>query len=278
MNSAESFQCFLLFSDSFPLPRRAEGPSSCATERISSWPPVVPFPEPNHGTGGNAARPHMATPFWISHHGEDELSRCVRIGRFDVCARCLGLYPPLLVLLAVEAIVKAPGFTRADAIAIPLATLPALLDWARGRFAPKSGSNAVRLATGALLSLALARSLWLHFATPLHPVTLAHLSWIAASATMVEFAASIARKASYARQPPEEMGPMPLTTEEILAGMSMDDVQERYGLPKSSEAKTQGAGEDGPSRVESNASQADGTGLPPHSGERGTPSMNQKRP
>jgi hypothetical protein len=46
-------------------------------------------------------------------------------------------------------------------------TLPALVDWAVGRFRPASGSNAVRTLTGVLLGVALGRSLFIHVQKPL---------------------------------------------------------------------------------------------------------------
>ena len=166
----------------------------------------------------------MKTPFWISHHGEDQLCRCVRIGGLHVCARCLGLYPALFLLLALQAVLKAPGFRPPDLALIPLLTLPALFDWALGRFAPQSGSNPRRIVSGVLLAAALARSLWLHFMAPLHPLFAAHFAWLIAAAAMTEFIAR-ERRLAQAEKSANEALPMPLTAEEILAGMSLEDVQ-----------------------------------------------------
>ena len=60
-------------------------------------------------------------------------------------------------------------------------TLPALVDWAVGRFRPAGGSNAVRTLTGVLLGVALGRSLFVHLQKPLPPV----LVWQAALVAVV---------------------------------------------------------------------------------------------
>ena len=61
-------------------------------------------------------------------------------------------------------------------------TLPALVDWAVGRFRPAAGSNAVRTLTGVLLGLALGRSLYMHVQRPLPPVLLAQAALVTAVA------------------------------------------------------------------------------------------------
>jgi hypothetical protein len=57
-------------------------------------------------------------------------------------------------------------------------TVPALLDWAVGRFRPASGSNAVRTVTGVLLGVALGRSLYVHVQKPLPPMLLAQAALV----------------------------------------------------------------------------------------------------
>lgn len=111
--------------------------------------------------------------YWLSHHPPDELDRCYRFGSIHVCARCLGTYPVLFVGLAVQIALKAPLEHLLDwPVSIGL-LLPATIDWALGRFDPHRFSNAWRTGTGALLGLALARSLFIHFQRPFPAVLLA---------------------------------------------------------------------------------------------------------
>src|SRR5687768_9883324 len=101
--------------------------------------------------------------FWIAHHHADELDRCWKLGRVHVCARCLGTYPVLFAAIAVQFAFRAPLQHPLD---IPFSVgllAPALFDWAYGRFRPHAFSNPWRTFTGALLGLALARTLFIHF-------------------------------------------------------------------------------------------------------------------
>ncbi len=105
--------------------------------------------------------------FWLSHHHPPEYHRTVVLGGVRVCARCLGTYPTMAVVIAVQLAVRAPlawAFDGPWAIAL---LLPALVDWSVGRFRPASGSNARRAATGVALGLALGRTLYIHLQRPL---------------------------------------------------------------------------------------------------------------
>lgn len=105
--------------------------------------------------------------FWLSHHHPEEWNRTVVLGGVRLCARCLGTYPVLFAAIAVQFALAAPLVWRGDvALAVAL-LLPALVDWALGRFRPQRGSNALRFATGALLGLALGRTLYVHLVRPL---------------------------------------------------------------------------------------------------------------
>src|SRR5262245_19301835 len=93
--------------------------------------------------------------FWLSHHYDDELDRCYRFGTVHVCARCLGTYPILFLAFAAQFAVRAPLTHPLDLPLTLALTVPALADWAYGRFHPHAFSNLWRTLTGGALGLAL---------------------------------------------------------------------------------------------------------------------------
>ncbi|PTL76127.1 DUF2085 domain-containing protein [Vitiosangium sp. GDMCC 1.1324] len=119
--------------------------------------------------------------FWLSHHHEDEYNRTYLLGGVRVCARCLGTYPVLLAVMVGLFKARAPLVWSWDVPVVLGLTVPALVDWAVGRFRPASGSNAVRTLTGVLLGMALGRSLFVHVQRPLPAV----LVWQAVLVTVV---------------------------------------------------------------------------------------------
>lgn len=123
--------------------------------------------------------------FWLSHHREDEYNRTYVLGRVRVCARCLGTYPVLAAVLVGLFALRAPLVWKWDVPVVLGLTLPALVDWALGRFRPSGGSNAVRTLTGVLLGAALGRSLQVHFEQPLPAVLLAQAALVTAVAIPV---------------------------------------------------------------------------------------------
>jgi uncharacterized membrane protein len=123
--------------------------------------------------------------FWLSHHREDEYNRTYVLGGVRVCARCLGTYPVLLAALVGLFALRAPLEWRWDVPAVLGLTLPALVDWALGRFRPASGANWVRTLTGVFLGLALGRSLYVHIQRPLPAVLLAQAALVTAVALPV---------------------------------------------------------------------------------------------
>ena len=135
------------------------------------------------------------TPFLLSHHPPEQHHRCVRVGAWSVCARCLGLYPLLFLLLGLQIALGAPTGWPGDPWIALLLPLPALVDWARGRFDPLTGTNPSRLATGALLAVGLSRTLYLHLREPFHLLAVAQLGGILLAAALVE-AAVRSRQAS----------------------------------------------------------------------------------
>ncbi len=123
--------------------------------------------------------------FWLSHHHPDEDNRTYVLGGVRVCARCLGTYPVMLTTLVGLFVLRAPREWRWDVPVVLGLTLPALVDWAVGRFRPASGSNALRTLTGVLLGLALGRSLQVHVQWPLPPVLLAQAALVTVVAVPV---------------------------------------------------------------------------------------------
>jgi uncharacterized membrane protein len=152
------------------------------------------------------------TPFLVSHHTPEHYDRCVDIGGWMVCTRCLGLYPLMLALIAAQIALRAPKALGCDPWVALLLPLPALVDWARGRFQPRSGSNALRFVTGLLLAPALARTLYLHLRSPFHALAVAQLSGMALVAVVVEILARRRRQRAADRaddstvEPPSEAG------------------------------------------------------------------------
>ncbi|HLT28845.1 MAG TPA: DUF2085 domain-containing protein [Myxococcaceae bacterium] len=116
--------------------------------------------------------------YWLSHHPPEELDRTWRLGGLHVCARCLGVYPVLLLGLVIQFALGAPLQLRLDGMMGVVLTMPALFDWAYGRWRPHAGSNLWRTSTGVLLGVALARSLYVHLQRPFPPVLLAQLSLV----------------------------------------------------------------------------------------------------
>ncbi len=125
-----------------------------------------------------------APPFWLSHHTPDEYGRTYAIGRWRVCARCLGTYPVMFAAIAAQIAARAPLEWRYDGL-VAMLLLPALADWAYGRFRPKSGANWLRTATGVLLGLALGRTLFAHLKQPLPVWLLVQMAVVTAVAVPV---------------------------------------------------------------------------------------------
>ena len=122
----------------------------------------------------------------LAHHRPEHARRCVHLPlggrRLTLCARCLGLYPVLLAALAIQWYVGLGPLGTVDLVVALALAAPALLDWGAGWLDPRSGSNARRLTTGALLGLALGRSLWLNARDPRSEVLWIQLFLLAAGA------------------------------------------------------------------------------------------------
>lgn len=92
--------------------------------------------------------------YLVSHHEPVEWDRCyaleIRGRRVRLCARCLGIYPGILVGLLAYPLLRPP---MSHYYLVALLPLPALVDWAVTSFSDRSGYNAVRTLTGFLLGI-----------------------------------------------------------------------------------------------------------------------------
>jgi hypothetical protein len=135
--------------------------------------------------------------FLLAHHHPDQLERCylVRCGARPIwlCARCLGLYPALLLTLGLQLAWPLPAGPW-DMPWLAIGSLPALLDWGLARLGRTPGSNPRRTWTGALLGLALGRAAGIHGLHPFHPLAVAYLAALGACAFGVELAARLRRR------------------------------------------------------------------------------------
>ncbi len=106
----------------------------------------------------------------LAHHHPEHLDRCLLLPlggrRLAICARCAALYPTLALGLLLQRAAHLPALGLADWLLTISGILPALLDWGLNWTGRRRGTNAMRLATGALLGLALARSIWLYLHDP----------------------------------------------------------------------------------------------------------------
>jgi uncharacterized membrane protein len=92
--------------------------------------------------------------YLLSHHEPTDWDRCyaptIRGRRVRLCARCLGIYPGILVGLLVASLFRVPISHYALVALLPL---PALLDWTVTTFTDRAGHNVVRTSTGVLLGV-----------------------------------------------------------------------------------------------------------------------------
>lgn len=119
------------------------------------------------------------TPLWLSHHHDDQLERCVTLGRFHVCRRCIVLYTAALVTLVAALWLNWSG--GAAVVAMWVLPLPAAVEW----FAELSGrwrySIPRQVATTAAAGIALGLAFAAHFRSPFDiDATVPVLAWTAA--------------------------------------------------------------------------------------------------
>ena len=121
-------------------------------------------------------RPRVVNWLPLSHHRPDAHDRCLVVPDggarwLAVCACCSTLYPLLAATIALQVLLGL-GPARAplvDTLLTLLLAAPALLDWGLSRLRAR-GRNRYRLISGALLGVALGRSLWLYFRDPLSEI------------------------------------------------------------------------------------------------------------
>jgi uncharacterized membrane protein len=140
--------------------------------------------------------PSATRHFWLSHHLQGEFHRCYRFGAVLVCARCLGTYPVLATVLAAQFIWKWPLDSQWDLPAGVALAVPAILDWAWGRFRPHAFGNSWRTITGLLLGLGLGRTLYVHVHEPFPPALVAQLALAGTVLVLVLIASFLRRSAS----------------------------------------------------------------------------------
>ena len=92
--------------------------------------------------------------YLLSHHEPEAWDRCYapefRGRRVRLCARCLGIYPGILLGVIAETLVQLP---ISHYLLVGLLPLPALVDWTVTTYTDKAGHNSVRTTTGTLLGI-----------------------------------------------------------------------------------------------------------------------------
>lgn len=130
--------------------------------------------------------------YWrlLAHQHPSHAERCVWLPlghlRLALCSRCLGLYPVLFAAFFLQFLF---GVERSwgiiDWFVVLVLAAPALLDWGASRLR-WAGRNDLRIVTGALLGLALGRSLYIYVADPLSELVWIQLGLLAVGALAFE--------------------------------------------------------------------------------------------
>lgn len=110
----------------------------------------------------------------LAHHPRSQLQRCVLLPvgnrRLAICARCLGLYPTLLGVVALQMVLALGPLGLLDWWIALLGVLPAVVDWGLGRLDSGHGSNRLRVTTGLIAGVAMGRSFFLYLRDPMHEI------------------------------------------------------------------------------------------------------------
>lgn len=88
----------------------------------------------------------------LSHHEQSNWDRCHNVPIFSrnvhICARCSGIYPGIIAGIITFSLYSEIFPALIMAFILPL---PALIDWSLTSFTKRSGNNAIRSMSGALL-------------------------------------------------------------------------------------------------------------------------------
>ena len=136
------------------------------------------------------AAPEVFHSLALAHHRSDQLDHCLLIPlgsrRVACCARCLGLYPTLALLLLLQGFFSWPVPGPLERWLLAAGVLPALLDWGSSWLDRTRGNNLIRVITGCLLGVSLGRSLWVYFRDPLYEVLWIQVGLLALGALIFE--------------------------------------------------------------------------------------------
>lgn len=92
--------------------------------------------------------------YLLSHHEPAAWDRCyappIRGRRVRLCARCLGIYPGILLGVIAAMLFRMPV---SHYVLVGLLPLPALVDWTITTVTDRAGHNVVRTLTGLLLGV-----------------------------------------------------------------------------------------------------------------------------
>lgn len=130
--------------------------------------------------------------YWrvLAHQHPSHADRCVWLPlgrlRLALCSRCLGLYPVLFTSFFLQVMLgSGRNWGIIDWLIALVLAAPALLDWGASRLR-WAGRNDLRIGSGALLGLALGRSLYLYVVDPLSELVWIQLALLAAGALTFE--------------------------------------------------------------------------------------------
>lgn len=127
----------------------------------------------------------------LAHHRADQLDHCLLLPlgsrRVALCARCLGLYPSLIIVLFLQAFLQSPRPGIMERWLLVAGIFPALLDWGRSWLDHRRGNNAIRVITGALLGISLGRSCWIYLHDPLYEILWIQIGLLTLGAIIFEF-------------------------------------------------------------------------------------------
>jgi uncharacterized membrane protein len=110
----------------------------------------------------------------FSHHAPEQHDHCLFLPlpggrRLPLCARCLGIYPMMLVVLALQ-LTGRLDLAWTDPWLMILLPLPTVIEFLGEQTGRVQGSNRLRILTGLPLGVALGRMFLRYFQDPFDPV------------------------------------------------------------------------------------------------------------